>query len=430
MGEVVVAQGLLSRENLDRATAVCQLHQKRLGEALLELGIVDRELLEDFLGLHVIAILTRLFSWRDGSHAFEEEDPAAAIERDFTLKQTTAELILEAARAVSDREIILFALGNLDRVLLASSDPRLRFQRVALGPTDAFVLSRVDGTTTASEVVQITPLAPEAVEQSLLALVCTGMVEFASQKPPDDPASPQFLRPEILKMFGLLSSSTPYELLGVAPDSTDAEIKAAYFRLAKRFHPDAHHQAALADLEEKLERIFIRLREAYEQISTPQGRTAYQASLKATTREPGRPSPSPPAVSVEEMFERAKERFGEGKYWESIALFEEVVRAAEIGLRTQARFLLAKALLKYPEKERDAERELLEVVRADPSSVESLLLLGELYKRRQHSARAEATFRKVLELKPNDPRARAYLQREAQAAPAAKGLLKKLLGKE
>ena len=29
-----------------------------------------------------------------------------------------------------------------------------------------------------------------------------------------------------------------YAILGVTPDSTDAEIKAAYRRLARKFHPD------------------------------------------------------------------------------------------------------------------------------------------------------------------------------------------------
>lgn len=33
---------------------------------------------------------------------------------------------------------------------------------------------------------------------------------------------------------------TPYEVLGVRPTSTDAEIRRAYLALARRFHPDAN----------------------------------------------------------------------------------------------------------------------------------------------------------------------------------------------
>ena len=36
-----------------------------------------------------------------------------------------------------------------------------------------------------------------------------------------------------------LASMTPRELLGVAPDATAGEIKAAYIKLVKTYHPDA-----------------------------------------------------------------------------------------------------------------------------------------------------------------------------------------------
>jgi tetratricopeptide (TPR) repeat protein len=434
MGNVVVAHGLLSQENRDRASDVAQLQSLRLGEALQALGIVDLELLEEFLGLHVLAILTHLFSWQSGSYEFKEEDPDSSSAHDFPLKMTTGELMLEAVRAISDRNQVLFGLGDLDRVVVASTNPLLRFQRVSLNPTDAFVLSRVDGTLTAREVVSITPLAPEAVEQSLLALLCTGMLEFASRKLKADlPASPQFLRPEILETFRLLPSRNHYELLGLTPDASDAEVKAAYFRLAKRFHPDVHHHLALADLEDKLGKIFIRLGEAYEQLSTPEGRAAYQAALSpprpAGTGTEAKPPPAP-TLSVEEMFERAKERFEDGKYWEALALLGEVVRVAPGGLKQHARLLMARAFLKYPDKERDAERELLEVVQAEPANVEALFLLGGLYQRRGHNARAEAMFRKVLELRPNHRQAIAQLGSLApKTSKKEEGLLKKLFRK-
>lgn len=50
----------------------------------------------------------------------------------------------------------------------------------------------------------------------------------------------------------------PYEVLGLAPGATKAEIRKAYRRMAKRYHPDANSgDAATADR-------FIEVQRAYE----------------------------------------------------------------------------------------------------------------------------------------------------------------------
>jgi tetratricopeptide (TPR) repeat protein len=428
MGEVLVTQGLLSDESLARATHLMLSQRIRLGEALQSLGIVDLELLEEFLSFHVLAILVHVLSWRDGTCSFREQDPALAEDADFPLKMTTGELTLEACRRLTDRDSIQFALGDLDRVLLASTDPLVRFQRVTLNPTDAFVLSRVDGTLTAREIVSITPLAPEAVEQSLVALLLTGILEFAPPKEAKElPGSPQFLRQEILEVSKSLPTLNHFQVLGLGESATDAEVKAAYFRLAKRYHPDVHHHISLADLRDPIEKVFLRLGEAYEALETEERRAAYKRRI-APPAAPTPAAPDPPApaalgaVQVEEMFGRAKERFGDGKYWEAIALLGEVIPLSTGRVKLQARVLMAKAYLKYPEKAREAERELLEVVQVQPDNVEATYLLGTFYLHRGLGARAEALFKRVLELKPNHREAIAQLE---SAKPKEEGLLKK-----
>lgn len=55
----------------------------------------------------------------------------------------------------------------------------------------------------------------------------------------------------------------PYEVLGVSPSATDEEIKAAYRRLAKKYHPDHYTDNPLSELaQEKMKEI----NEAYDTI--------------------------------------------------------------------------------------------------------------------------------------------------------------------
>ena len=55
----------------------------------------------------------------------------------------------------------------------------------------------------------------------------------------------------------------PYKVLGVSPNATDDEVKDAYRRLARKYHPDNYVNNPLSDLAtEKMKEI----NEAYDEI--------------------------------------------------------------------------------------------------------------------------------------------------------------------
>src|SRR3954470_1597946 len=67
-----------------------------------------------------------------------------------------------------------------------------------------------------------------------------------------------------------------YEVLGVARTATEDEIKKAFRRLAKQYHPDANK-------EQGAEARFIEINEAYEVLSDQQKRAAYDRYGHAAT---------------------------------------------------------------------------------------------------------------------------------------------------
>lgn len=186
MGEVLVRNGLLSAADLGRATAQVVREGKRLGQVLQELKILDEHLLEDALALHVREVMRKAFGWESGAYSFEEQ-PVDVRGEDLTLKVFTGEVILEAARSVKDPAAVRRALGDLDRRLVISTDPVLRFQQISLSPAENDVLVLLDGTRTARQLVAALSLPPEETERCLLGLLCLGLVEAAPDQSPCAP---------------------------------------------------------------------------------------------------------------------------------------------------------------------------------------------------------------------------------------------------
>ena len=204
-------------------------------------------------------------------------------------------------------------------------------------------------------------------------------------------------------------------------------MKDAYFRLAKRFHPDVHHGASLGDLRDKLEAVFIRLGEAYGVLRDPRKRADYEERLgrlkskPATEAAEGPGSGEPPrdpeeeARLAEEAIRRAAKLVEQEKYWDAIQLLEPAVEAVQGKPRLRARVLLARTYARNPKWAKSAETMLLAATREEPKALEPWALLGAMYAEKGLPTRATAMYRKVLELKPDHEEAAQYLALHAAA---------------
>jgi curved DNA-binding protein len=77
-----------------------------------------------------------------------------------------------------------------------------------------------------------------------------------------------------------------YDVLGVKPEASDAEIKSAYRKLARKYHPDVSKESGAEDK-------FKAANEAYEALRDPAKRRAYD-DLRARGYRPGQEFHPPP----------------------------------------------------------------------------------------------------------------------------------------
>jgi hypothetical protein len=73
--------------------------------------------------------------------------------------------------------------------------------------------------------------------------------------------------------------NTYYETLGISPVASAAEVKRAYYRRARRSHPDAHAGSSTAVLDEA-EAAMASLNRAWNVLRDPDMRAAYDAELE------------------------------------------------------------------------------------------------------------------------------------------------------
>lgn len=75
----------------------------------------------------------------------------------------------------------------------------------------------------------------------------------------------------------------PFLVLGIGYETTDADVRAAFGELTKRYHPDRFARYQSPQLRGLAAEIFILIRDAYRKLADPEGRAQVIASIGAKT---------------------------------------------------------------------------------------------------------------------------------------------------
>src|SRR6478735_12190055 len=195
--------------------------------------------------------------------------------------------------------------GLRDGVLTLVSGVSVR--DLPIGPTEAFVLSRVEGSITKAELVTATGLSAEEVDGIVARLILLGALEFADRQAMASPVQSPTQRSgshsiplaarsqpvsdlsleqqqRLLDLDQRHQTLDHYQLLGVEPSADDKAIRAAYYELVRLYHPDRHFGKQLGAFEASLTRVFGRFTEAYEVLHRSESRAEYDRYLGARRR--------------------------------------------------------------------------------------------------------------------------------------------------
>lgn len=325
--------------------------------------------------------------------------------------------------------------------------PGWESKAAGLSPQEAFVLSRIDGTTPWSVLRDLSGLPADALEGSLERWEAAGLVALA-QAPQGaqragrsddlDPTLeiPLELQQQILDFEQKLDR--PYhELLGVAPDADEKAIKRAYFQRSRDFHPDRYFRREIGPYLERLNRIFKRIVLAYELMMDPATRA--ELARSHLLQRPLEPEPHPERSAGEaqpadtgrrsapyrkptkrEMLERLRRQF---KIPEAILaerrqrarqIFESARVAMHQGRSEEAAGFIRLAIVFDPWSE--VYKEAFAGLQGDVSTsrAERLLQEAEGALHDEHQREALKLLEEALTFKPSESRILALAARAAQ----------------
>jgi curved DNA-binding protein CbpA len=183
-----------------------------------------------------------------------------------------------------------------------------------------------------------------------------------------------------------------YQLLGVAPSASAAEIRQAYARLAREKHPDRF----LDPVEkQRAQSAFQDITTAFNALMNPRSRQEYDEARH-------KPQPRTPQEIAQAAFEGATPLVEAGQFEEAVTLLRTAVHHAPEEATYHA--ALGRVLARFPQAAREAVQVLERATQLAPHSAAAFADLAAVLARQGLKLRAQKAMDVALRLAPRDAR--------------------------
>jgi tetratricopeptide (TPR) repeat protein len=443
LGRYLVRAGNLTEQQCAASEELVSKTGKKQGAILVELGFLTPRTLVDGVKLHVKQIILSIFPVRMGTYRFDEGPlPMADI---IPLQMSTGNVILEGVTGL-EWQAIRRSLPAPTTIVRPVTDPSCLFQDAALTEEQRAVFSFIDGKRSIEEICGLSGVGDFNALKAMYLLLALRMAEIGKiktdaemefareavreavrptrekkeEKKPEEPSLPEVVatREMILEAYDALAVRDHYQILGVTVTSTAQQIKHAYFRLAKSYHPDRHFDPAMADMKSKLEALFDRIHKSYTILSDQVRRADYDAAAAKKAAQPRRPAASDEfvekrgedyqenykekAVRAAEQFSNGMREFKTGNYWGAAESFTWATRLDPI--KAPYFYYQGLCLMNIPRRKHEAEESLQKVIELDPTKVEYHIELSNLYIKSGLKTKALAVLNNALNHHPDSLR--------------------------
>ncbi len=465
LGQILLDLGQINKDQL----RACQQEMNNkggfAGEILMRQNAVEAAGLMRGLRSQILLKLMDVFVMLDARYAFYGDVNLLVGEgRDELFQVDTYPVLMAGARthgAKMKMEKVLDAIGG--RWISVDSVEILR--RFRLNPPEqALCMELLSKGKTMEEIIAAGRHNRQVVRSTLYVLLLTKEAAISDAPPATgtpsiapgprprfdsiSPPSPEqisgdpkvaALRSQIQEKATTIARQNYYEMLEIPLGAPTEEIRKAFFKLAKIYHPDRAGNTGTADLRETLQYVFSNLSEAHATLLNPETREEYgeaiSAGMKRTSMIPAEHAEKEvrEALDAETLYQKGLVLLRRSQYDKAL---EFVDKARELNpnegeyLATWAK--IQSALRDPGSPVDDLIPHLRRAEELAPKSERVHLYMGQLLKQTNSLSEARTHFEMVLKVNPRNIEAAREVRimeiRRSKKDGKKKGFFKRFLG--
>jgi tetratricopeptide (TPR) repeat protein len=434
LGEILLKLGRISVETFKKIDQYIDPTQS-IGKTLIKEGLLTKEDLDDGLMFQMREVTLNVFPLFGGKFEFQVRNDLS--KKRFGYKMDVPDLIEEGIRRMDyNPELEKFLKTKIPFYKKTDSLSRLTTEEKEL-------LATVDGNSSAEKLFHSSNFPPEYFWKSLYLFYCLELVDVkeaeveeevvVKEEKPAEPVPPKKKKakkvfmpvkarekkekileeekeekkaPEVIddetkkkiadleKLSHEIESMNYYQILDIARDASNKEIKNSYFEMARKYHPDRFDRELPQDSREMIEEVFGHITRAFQTLNNEKEKQDYDTKLD----EPEGLDRKTLEQKADMKFLQGKNLYNQGKYEEALVLFEEAIRIKSN--KANYFLFLAKTEAKVPSFQDKAEEDFNKALELEPWNAENFAALGEFYNQEGLSVKAKKQFKKALDIDP------------------------------
>lgn len=390
-----------------------------------ESGLLDLSTRQTLLREWLTGQFLPLFSLDEGTAAFTEDEPLPPEKRVFL--QSTASLLVEGVRAITNGLVLRRSLGDLKREIQLSRESRFTLESLPLNEPERSIAASLTEPATIEMFLKRFSAQSVIAAKVVIAMMALGVVAVVEERTAATQADYADMQRdlELLAAIGssdqrslravALSRQLPsldhYQILDIPRAATRVQVLSSGELMKKKYDP-ASFPPIVRDAVTTIQR---RIDEAVDVLKDPVRRGAYDKLVQSRAHGEGAASLQQRVTQrsiAEQNFVKAKELTAQGDYYGAIVLLRQTVNF--VPDHAEAWQLLGACQERNPKWRRDAAESFQRALSIDPNNVEALISLGDLYRSEGMISRAQTCYEDVLKIANDNPQAKSRLQQLKQ----------------